>query len=106
MGQSSVNACDAACRCSAVYGSDGKAADILPDQAYHGHTLSRLRNVACARLPAPALLPCLTAMFVLFNRETCLLEHVSMRVKDILIALGFGFTIAVYIVRMAFFGIP
>ena len=54
----------------------------------------------------PALLPCLTAMFVLFNRETCLLEHVSMRVKDILIALGFGFTIAVYIVRMAFFEIP
>lgn len=54
----------------------------------------------------PALLPCAGAIFVLINRETCLLKNVSARVKDIIIALGFGFTIAVYIVRMAFFEIP
>ncbi len=54
----------------------------------------------------PALLPCLAAMLILVNRETCLLERVSMKVKDILIALGLGFTIAVYAVRMIFFTIP
>lgn len=54
----------------------------------------------------PALLPCMAALFVLVNRETCLLEKVSMRVKDIVIGAGFGFTIAVYIVRMAFAEIP
>lgn len=54
----------------------------------------------------PALLPCMTAFFVLVNRETCLLEGWSMRLKDLLIGLGFGFTVAVYIVRMAFFTVP
>ncbi|MBQ9902635.1 MAG: DUF2752 domain-containing protein [Clostridia bacterium] len=54
----------------------------------------------------PALLPCMCAMFVLINRETILLEKVSLRVKDMIIGLGFGFTIVVYIVRMAFFRIP
>ena len=54
----------------------------------------------------PALLPCMMALFVMINRETILLEKVSMRVKDVIIALGFGFTIAVYIVRMAFWDIP
>ena len=54
----------------------------------------------------PALLPCMTGIFFLVNRETILLEKISMRVKDAVIAFGFGFTIAVYIVRMAFFGIP
>lgn len=54
----------------------------------------------------PALLPCMGAIMILINRETCLLERVSLRVKDILIALGLGFTVAVYIVRMAFYEIP
>lgn len=54
----------------------------------------------------PSLLPCLAALFVLINRETCLLEKVSMRVKDIIIGLGLGFTVVVYIVRMAFSEIP
>ena len=54
----------------------------------------------------PSLLPCMAALFVLVNRETCLLEKVSMRVKDIIIALGMGFTVAVYIVRMVFWEIP
>ena len=54
----------------------------------------------------PALLPCMMTIILLINRDTCLLERVSMRVKDILIGIGFGFTIVVYIVRMAFFTIP
>ena len=54
----------------------------------------------------PALVPCVTAMFFLVNRETFLLERLSMRIKDTVIALGFGFTIVVYIVRFAFFNIP
>ena len=54
----------------------------------------------------PSLLPCMAALFVLVNRETCLLEKVSMRFKDIIIALGMGFTVAVYIVRMVFWEIP
>ena len=54
----------------------------------------------------PALLPCMGAIFILVNRETCLLKGVSLKVKDILIALGFGVTVAVYIVRMVFFTIP
>lgn len=54
----------------------------------------------------PALLPCLVAFFVVVNRETILLERVSMRVKDIIIAAGFGIVIAVYLTRMIFFEIP
>lgn len=54
----------------------------------------------------PALLPCMTAIFFLINRETFLLERLNMKVKDAVIAFGFGFTFVVYIVRMAFFEIP
>ncbi len=54
----------------------------------------------------PALLPCMASLFVLINRDTCLLERVSLRVKDMLIAAGLGFTVAVYAVRMIFFEIP
>ena len=67
--------------------------------------LLRLNIVGSLR-SNPALLPCMGAVFVLVNRETCLLERVSLRVKDALIAAGFGFTLAVYVVRMAFFDIP
>lgn len=54
----------------------------------------------------PALLPCLAAVLVLINRETCLLERWPMWFKDLVIGLGFGFTAAVYLVRMVFFEIP
>ena len=54
----------------------------------------------------PALLPCLVSVFVMVNRETILLERVSMRVKDIIIGTGFGIVIAVYLIRMIFFEIP
>lgn len=54
----------------------------------------------------PSLIPCLGAVLVLINRETILLERVSLRVKDAIIALGFGFTLAVYIVRMTLHAIP
>ena len=54
----------------------------------------------------PALLPCVTAFFVLINRETILLEKVSLKVKDSIIGAGFGFTLVVYLIRMIFFEIP
>ena len=54
----------------------------------------------------PALLPCLAAFFVLVNRESILLERLSMRVKDAIIGTGFGLTLAVYVIRMLFFEIP
>ena len=54
----------------------------------------------------PALLPCVTAFFVMINRETILLEKVSLKVKDLMIGAGFGFTLLVYLVRMIFFDIP
>ena len=54
----------------------------------------------------PALLPCMTAFFVLVNRETCLLRRVSLKVKDCIIFAGFGVTVVVYLVRLIFFEIP
>ena len=54
----------------------------------------------------PALLPCLMAAFVLLNRETVVLARWDRRVKDAVIAAGFGFTLAVYVVRLLFFEIP
>lgn len=54
----------------------------------------------------PALIPCLIALFFLVNRETILLERLSMRLKDTVITVGLGITIVVYLVRLAFLGIP
>jgi hypothetical protein len=54
----------------------------------------------------PALLPCVTAAFCLINRETVVLAGLPLRVKDAVIAVGFGFTLAVYVIRLAFFDIP
>ena len=51
----------------------------------------------------PALIPCLIALFFLVNRETILLERLSMRLKDTVITVGLGITIVVYLVRLAFF---
>lgn len=54
----------------------------------------------------PALLPCVTAAFVLLNRETVLFSKWDTRVKDAVIAVGFGITLVTYAVRMLFFEIP
>ena len=54
----------------------------------------------------PAALPCLTAVFVLVNRETVLLRRLPMWVKDGLIGVGFGLTLLTYLVRLIWFDIP
>jgi Protein of unknown function (DUF2752). len=54
----------------------------------------------------PALGPCLVSLFVMINRETILLERLSLRTKDIVIGTGMGITILVYLIRMIFFEIP
>ena len=111
------HACNSACGHSAVYVHPGQAGNLLSDQIRHRHSLPRLRHVTRARLSSPAGyfgLPAMQSGFgtlcdgnvFLVNRETFLLERLSMRIKDTVIALGFGFTIVVYIVRLAFFNIP
>ena len=54
----------------------------------------------------PALLPCLTAVFFLINRETILLRRLPMWVKDAVIFLDFACAVVTYAVRLMFFEIP
>ena len=64
-----------------------------------GDIRSSLRN-------NPALVPCVIAVFFLVNRETVVFSKLSMKVKDIVILAGFGFTLTVWLVRLLFFEIP
>lgn len=54
----------------------------------------------------PALLPCVAAVFFLLNRETVVLSKLPMWLKDTVIGIGFGTTLAVYAIRMLTIGIP
>lgn len=54
----------------------------------------------------PALLPCVAAVFFLLNRETVVLSRLPMWLKDTVIGIGFGTTLAVYAIRMLTTGIP
>lgn len=54
----------------------------------------------------PALIPCLIAVVLLINRETVVFDRLNMKVKDILIFVGLGFTLVCYLIRLIFFDIP
>lgn len=54
----------------------------------------------------PALIPCLTAIFFLAHRNTCMLRWINKTVVNIIMYAGFAFTVATYLVRLIFFEIP
>lgn len=54
----------------------------------------------------PALVPCVIAVFFLVNRETAVLYRLPVKAKNAVIGAGFGFTLAVWLVRLLFFEIP
>lgn len=54
----------------------------------------------------PSLIPCVIAAFFTVNRETAVLSAFPVRVKDMVIGAGFGFTLTVYLIRLLFFEIP
>lgn len=53
----------------------------------------------------PALIPCLTAIFFLFHKDTHMLRRINKKAINIIIYCGFAFTAITYLIRLIFFEI-